>query len=605
MYIQSKFSQNTIERIFADFQINSGEEVLYAVWLQGGRKGFVFTDRRFYWNIKTSIVRNSEVTDVKLPSNIMEKNVNGLSVKIISKEKEKTGNDSKYLYFALISHIGLIRYDAARLSYDEALRLKKIFTQYINESTLPEPRHKSFADKLSANKENALDFFWCLKNGSLFKRQHQSPTTRQDIELRNEKITYYEEGDNSAEDFVEPEYDERSDNVPPESVQEENASLPNDSQDYDDGQNEENAGFAYQNEGNEVPDAKEERDGSAPYDSENADERQYDDAQSEAEADEGGYSQEYNYDGAEEVPAGPGREYLRKERYERRYDDDGQTRESEDEESSDSSSDVDSKKERKSFGRRRLKALLLGKKKAKSKKEEQRYAADENQDSDDSSYADENEQDVQGNALAGEEPGLVEPLQNIPYHIIDVFVTLIYATASLFAVKPILFAKSITKPLSGVGRFFAEIGKLFFFVDKSTVSGLAEVESRSDHIAVLIDKRNCVFAVLLIFYLIGRTLLTLRNKDANKKLCFIFMIGFVLISFILPFKYIIFLLLAFALYGAMQFANGASKMTLLCKVFAFLLVFGMEYYLVHLVLYPGFPEVMASVVQILGLHANW
>ena len=38
MYIQSKFSQNTIERIFADFQINSGEEVLYAIWLSDGRK---------------------------------------------------------------------------------------------------------------------------------------------------------------------------------------------------------------------------------------------------------------------------------------------------------------------------------------------------------------------------------------------------------------------------------------------------------------------------------------------------------------------------------------------------------------------------------------
>ena len=83
------------------------------------------------------------------------------------------------------------------------------------------------------------------------------------------------------------------------------------------------------------------------------------------------------------------------------------------------------------------------------------------------------------------------------------------------------------------------------------------------------------------------------------------MLGFVLISFLMPVKFFIFLLLAFAIYGAMQFAEGASKMTLLCKLFAFLLLFGMEYYLVHLLLYPGFPDVMANVVQILGLHANW
>ncbi|MBQ3649872.1 MAG: hypothetical protein II957_06695 [Treponema sp.] len=198
-----------------------------------------------------------------------------------------------------------------------------------------------------------------------------------------------------------------------------------------------------------------------------------------------------------------------------------------------------------------------------------------------------------------------DALQHIHFHILDVFVTLVYATAALFAVKPILFAKSIAKPLNSMGRFFAEIGKLFFFGDKATAARLSEIEIRSDYITVLIDKRNCVFAIFLIFYLIGRTLLTLFNKAANKKLCFIFMIGFVLICFVLPVKFFVFILLVLALYGAMQFANGASKMTLLCKLFAFLLVFGMEYYLVHLVLYPGFPDVMANVVQILGLHANW
>ena len=156
-----------------------------------------------------------------------------------------------------------------------------------------------------------------------------------------------------------------------------------------------------------------------------------------------------------------------------------------------------------------------------------------------------------------------------------------------------------------MGRFFAEFGKLFFFGDKATAARLSEIEIRSDYVTVLIDKRNCVFAVLLIFYLIGRSLLILRNKEANKKLCFILMLGFVLICFLMPVKFFLFLLLAFAIYGAMQFAGGASKMTLSCKLFAFLLLFGMEYYLVHLLLYPGFPDVMANVVQILGLHANW
>ncbi|MBO7613050.1 MAG: hypothetical protein J6S81_04435, partial [Treponema sp.] len=568
MYIQSKFSQNTIERIFADFQINSGEEVLYAIWLSGGRKGFVFTDRRFYWNIKTSIVRNSEVTDVKLPSNIMEKNVNGLSVKIISKEKEKTSPTSKYLYFALISHIGLIRYDAARLSYDEALKLKKIFTQYINESTLPEPRHKSFMDKVWANKENAVDFLWCLKSGSLFKRQHKYIATRQDIEARNEKITSYDESENPSEVYEEGEY---------EASQEERAERY-ESSGYAEGQGyssesarEEAVQEGYQREGDSSSVQNEVEEDSAS--GESYQERQESASDSREQATQ--------YDDAEEVPPGPGREYVR------------ESAEAEDDEEDESEADsVEKKSSRKSrMVQRRLRALLIRQKRARRDAERasqaERYAKDEryaDSADEDDSYA-ENSGAVEENAASQQESVPQDALQHLHFHILDVFVTLVYATAALFAVKPILFAKSIAKPLNSMGRFFAEIGKLFFFGDKATAARLSEIEIRSDYITVLIDKRNCVFAIFLIFYLIGRTLLTLFNKAANKKLCFIFMIGFVLICFVLPVKFFIFILLVLALYGAMQFANGASRMTLLCKLFAFLLVFGMEYYLVHLVLY--------------------
>ncbi|MBP5438192.1 MAG: hypothetical protein J6Y30_09450 [Treponema sp.] len=588
MYIQSKFSQNTIERIFADFQINSGEEVLYAIWLSGGRKGFVFTDRRFYWNIKTSIVRNSEVTDVKLPSNIMEKNVNGLSVKIISKEKEKTSPTSKYLYFALISHIGLIRYDAARLSYDEALKLKNIFTQYINESTLPEPRHKSFMDKVWANKENAVDFLWCLKSGSFFKRQHKYIATRQDIEARNEKITSYDESENPSEVYEEGEY---------EASQEERAEHY-ESSGYAEGQvyssdsgREEAVQEGYQREGDSSSVQNEVEEDSASGES----------YQERQESAPDSMEQATQYDDAEEVPPGPGREYVR------------ESAEAEDDEEDESEADsVEKKSSRKSrMVQRRLRALLIRQKRARRDAERsaqaERYAKDEryaDAADEDDSYA-ENSGAVEENATSQQESVPQDALQHLHFHILDVFVTLVYATAALFAVKPILFAKSIAKPLNSMGRFFAEIGKLFFFGDKATAARLSEIEIRSDYITVLIDKRNCVFAIFLIFYLIGRTLLTLFNKAANKKLCFIFMIGFVLICFVLPVKFFIFILLVLALYGAMQFANGASRMTLLCKLFAFLLVFGMEYYLVHLVLYPGFPDVMANVVQILGLHANW
>lgn len=602
MYIQSKFSQNTIERIFADFQINSGEEVLYAIWLSGGRKGFVFTDRRFYWNIKTSIVRNSEVTDVKLPSNIMEKNVNGLSVKIISKEKEKTSPTSKYLYFALISHIGLIRYDAARLSYDEALKLKKIFTQYINESTLPEPRHKSFADKVWANKENAVDFLWCLKNGSLFKRQHKYIATRQDIEARNEKITDYDESENPSEVYEEGEY---------EAGQEERAERY-ESSGYSEGQGYSSEhGYSSESAREEaVQEGYQERDDSSSghneVEEESASGEAYQDRQ-EAVSDSRNESSQY--DDEEEVPAGPGGEYVRESAASSRYQD-----EDEDGEDEDSSEAASAEKKSSRKGRmvqRRLKALLIRQKRAKRDAEKsaqaERYDQTERYDQA-GRYAQSAEEDdsyAENSGAEENEAVQQDALQHIHFHILDVFVTLVYATAALFAVKPILFAKSIAKPLNSMGRFFAEIGKLFFFGDKATAARLSEIEIRSDYITVLIDKRNCVFAIFLIFYLIGRTLLTLFNKAANKKLCFIFMIGFVLICFVLPVKFFVFILLVLALYGAMQFANGASKMTLLCKLFAFLLVFGMEYYLVHLVLYPGFPDVMANVVQILGLHANW
>ena len=458
MYIQSRFSQNTLERIFSDFQINNGESVLYAVWLKTGRHGFVFTDKRFYWNINTSIIRNSEVTQVRLPSNIMEKNVNSLKVKIVTKDPfQNASRKSKYLYLALSSHIGLIRFDTTKLTYDEALRLRKIFNQYINESTLPEPRHKPFVQRLWELKDVTFDFFWCLKNGRLFKRSRAKSLY---------DSSRYEEDQEQNSVAEEEEAEER---VPAE-------------QSADLAQNR-SVGQASSGQEQDLPESSV---------------KEAQDVQSNNE----------------EVAETEG----------------------------------DS---------------------AKKEKKELSYI-----------------------------PG-------IHFHILDVLTALFYATAVLFAVKPILFAKSINNVLSSAGRFFADIGRIFFFADKNTIQRLSEMEIRSDYITILVDKRNCVFVVFIILYVMSRIVLILRNRSANKKLSYVFLTLLTVVCVFIPIKFSIFFILAIALAIAMQWAGGSTKEAAVCKIFAFILCFGMEYYLVHLLLYPGFPDVMANVVQILGLHAKW
>ena len=169
MFIQSYFPKYTRERIFKDFQINSEETLLYAIWLDSENCGFVFTEKRFYWNIKTSIFRGNNVTEIKIPSNILRKNSHNLKVKTYTKnvskaELEKLKKNEQPVFLVMQSPIGNIRFDTGPLTYEEALALRKIFITYIKTGHLPAEYAKGhFAEKLKILSAACKDFISARK----------------------------------------------------------------------------------------------------------------------------------------------------------------------------------------------------------------------------------------------------------------------------------------------------------------------------------------------------------------------------------------------------------------------------------------------------------
>ncbi len=143
MHIQSSFSKAS-EAIIRDiFQINVAEKLVAAVWINIARKGFVFTDKRFYWNLPTTIENGSIKQDVAMPTNILQKNVGDLIVNLTFQKSKKQVSEKKPIYtskpelLVLDSHIGKIKIDISHLDIDDARKLRRIFIDYTAREKYP------------------------------------------------------------------------------------------------------------------------------------------------------------------------------------------------------------------------------------------------------------------------------------------------------------------------------------------------------------------------------------------------------------------------------------------------------------------------------------
>ena len=438
MFIQSYFPKYTRERIFKDFQINSEETLLYAIWLDSENCGFVFTEKRFYWNIKTSIFRGNNVTEIKIPSNILRKNSHNLKVKTYTKnvskaELEKLKKNEQPVFLVMQSPIGNIRFDTGPLTYEEALALRKIFITYIKTGHLPAEYAKGhFAEKLKILSAACKDFISARKK----VEKVEEIEGKEEIQVAEQEVAI-----------------------------------------------------------------------SSP----------------EAEAEEKAEAEPVSQENDSDLKTG-----------EPVYQDVDP-------------SDYTHKKTR--FIRSLPEAVLL-------------------------------------NAA-------------------DTLASLLYVTAAIFAVKPVLLAKFVSIPLNAAGIFFASLGRIFFLNDSYALKKLSELEIRNEFINILIDKKNSLFAIFLILYIIARLTVIALNRESRKGQSCALTLLLVLLCFLMPIKFLIFAVLAFMGYLTMQFAQGFYLPLLGYKAFLLFLISTVEYYMLHLFLYPGFQDIIASVVQVLRLPASW
>ncbi len=144
---KTNFSPKELVALRVQFKISEKEEISGALWLKS-KRGFVFTDRRFYWNVPTEIQKDGGKTLVNLPSNILQKNISQLGTeKILQKNAEGQA-------LVLSSSIGDIRFDLGKLEKEESAILADFFTSYVRDGKMPLQR--ASGDSFLKNLQNAL-----------------------------------------------------------------------------------------------------------------------------------------------------------------------------------------------------------------------------------------------------------------------------------------------------------------------------------------------------------------------------------------------------------------------------------------------------------------
>lgn len=135
MRIQSHFLPHAEYLIRKDFDIEREEQLVAAIWLNL-KDGFIFTNKRFYWNAKTVIAKGPREAEkeVPVPSNILQKNSGNLGVELLYKNKAKK---SQPQFLALDSHIGIIKILIAGIDTDDARFLRRIFIEYVAREHFP------------------------------------------------------------------------------------------------------------------------------------------------------------------------------------------------------------------------------------------------------------------------------------------------------------------------------------------------------------------------------------------------------------------------------------------------------------------------------------
>lgn len=187
MRIQTEFSESTDFLIRKRFSIQQEEILVSAVWIKGGRTGFIFTDQGLYWNAKTTVDTAGVTTECQGIQKIKKESASEFQADVLYKKKNGESN-RKYSYddtnatpefLQLKNWQDKFRINISDLDSSDAKILRRIFLDYIARGKFPyEYMDQTPLDSITFMAEGIRDFFQAKANG--FKKSKPEENSEED-----------------------------------------------------------------------------------------------------------------------------------------------------------------------------------------------------------------------------------------------------------------------------------------------------------------------------------------------------------------------------------------------------------------------------------------
>lgn len=232
---------------------------------------------------------------------------------------------------------------------------------------------------------------------------------------------------------------------------------------------------------------------------------------------------------------------------------------------------------------------------ADAKKKQKQFEADLAEKNEKASFKkrmEENEKKENGVYIT---PGKV---RNATLHFFDFIASMIFISAVVVCLKPMLLSKWII----GLDVFETELFKFADAIGRSLLNVDILDDVFNDFLFdKLIPLRNIVVTVSLSVYVLIKLLVILFSKDSNKLVSLLLLILLVLICFLAGNKFLLLIIFTVVLYLTFQIACFMPTKAILRKLLWIVIFTLAGYFVVHLILYPGFADKIKTVFESLRL----
>lgn len=121
----------------------------------------------------------------------------------------------------------------------------------------------------------------------------------------------------------------------------------------------------------------------------------------------------------------------------------------------------------------------------------------------------------------------------------------------------------------------------------------------------IITKRNFIFLVLIVIFIILKLFISLSCRKNRKAVTALLLVMLVADFFLIQDKFLIFLILFLLILLSLQFSMGFSKRVIHIKSVSFIIVCIIGYFILHIILYDNFVSLLNSIYNTMRLPVEW